>query len=205
MRTSSRPARAAPDDPSGIENRRDAAALVILLPRRRGRGGTRRARHRRAARKRTAELSQRAGLRGRRRGEPGRGARERPAGNCLTVDPERCRSSEERDAGAGERRGRRVRARVRGAWVHLLCPAPVGDANGDGAALGETGPENLTRCFEPPWPEDRPHVPIEELREWFACLPAAPARRGGSRRRAAPPRRRLGVSLRARWRKRGGD
>ncbi len=32
MRTSSRPARAAPDDPSGIENRRDAAALVILPP-----------------------------------------------------------------------------------------------------------------------------------------------------------------------------
>ena len=41
-------------------------------------------------------------------------------------------------------------------------------ATGDGAALDEIGPENLTRCLEPLWPEDRPHVPVEELREWFA-------------------------------------
>ena len=41
-------------------------------------------------------------------------------------------------------------------------------ASGDGAVLGEIGPENLARCLEPLWPEDRPHIPVEELRQWFA-------------------------------------
>ena len=102
--------------------------------------------------------------------------------------------------GQFQRAGEALRRSVRGAWVHLLCPAPVEGADGgprsgfalpaarlvnrggaksvaraawdkatgDGAVLGEIGPENLTRCLEPLWPEDRPHVPVEELREWFA-------------------------------------
>ena len=41
-------------------------------------------------------------------------------------------------------------------------------ASGDGAVLGEIGPENLVRCLKPIWPEDRPHIPVEELRQWFA-------------------------------------
>ena len=44
----------------------------------------------------------------------------------------------------------------------------MGQGAGDGAVLDEIGPENLTRCLEPLWPESRPHVPVEELREWFA-------------------------------------
>ena len=99
-----------------------------------------------------------------------------------------------------KRAGEALRRSVRGAWVHLLCPAAAEDASGgpgsgfavraarlvnrggaknvaraawnkasdDGAVLGEIGPENLARCLEPLWPEDRPHVPVEELREWFA-------------------------------------
>ena len=94
-----------------------------------------------------------------------------------------------------DRAGEALRRSVRSAWVHLLCPAAEGPgsgfamhaarlvnrggaksvaqaawdkASGDGAVLGEIGPENLARCLEPLWLEDRPHIPVEELRQWFA-------------------------------------
>ena len=38
----------------------------------------------------------------------------------------------------------------------------------DGTVFGEIGPANLMQSFEPIWPEDRPHLDIDEVRDWFA-------------------------------------
>ena len=38
----------------------------------------------------------------------------------------------------------------------------------DGTVFGEIGPDNLLRSLEPIWPEDRPHVTVEDIRDWFA-------------------------------------
>ena len=38
----------------------------------------------------------------------------------------------------------------------------------DGTVIGEIGPDNLLNSLEPVWPADRPHLPIEEIRDWFA-------------------------------------
>ena len=34
--------------------------------------------------------------------------------------------------------------------------------------FGEIGPANLMQSLEPIWPEDRPHLDIDEVRDWFA-------------------------------------
>ena len=48
-------------------------------------------------------------------------------------------------------------------------PQAVWDKAGkDGTVIGEMGPKNLTQSLEPVWPEDRPHIPIETIRDWFA-------------------------------------
>ena len=36
--------------------------------------------------------------------------------------------------------------------------------------IGETGPCNLTRSLDPIWPEDRPHVSVDRVRDSFATL-----------------------------------
>ena len=38
----------------------------------------------------------------------------------------------------------------------------------DGTVIGEIGPDNLLNSLEPVWPADRPYLPIEEIRDWFA-------------------------------------
>ena len=38
----------------------------------------------------------------------------------------------------------------------------------DGTLFGEIGPANLMQSLEPIWPADRPHLDIEEVRDWFA-------------------------------------
>ena len=41
-------------------------------------------------------------------------------------------------------------------------------AGSDGTVIAEIGPGNLIRSLDPIWQEDRPHIPVEEVREWFA-------------------------------------
>ena len=38
----------------------------------------------------------------------------------------------------------------------------------DGTVFDKIGPDNLLRSLEPVWPEDRPHVTLEDIRDWFA-------------------------------------
>ena len=40
--------------------------------------------------------------------------------------------------------------------------------SGDGTVIAEMGPQNLARSLAPVWPADRPHVPVETIRDWFA-------------------------------------
>ena len=48
-------------------------------------------------------------------------------------------------------------------------PEAVWDkAGSDGTVIAEMGPHNLARSLEPVWPADRPHTPIETIRDWFA-------------------------------------
>ena len=87
---------------------------------------------------------------------------------------------------------------VRGAWVHVLLPHPPEEAAGgagyeirsarlvnrggakpvpeavsekvksDGSVLDVLGPDNLAKELAPIWPQERPHLPIEDVRDWFA-------------------------------------
>ncbi len=38
----------------------------------------------------------------------------------------------------------------------------------DGTVVAKMGPQNLARSLADVWPDDRPHVPIETIRDWFA-------------------------------------
>ena len=38
----------------------------------------------------------------------------------------------------------------------------------DSIVFGEMGPNNLVQSLEPIWPPDRQHIPIEDIRDWFA-------------------------------------
>ena len=206
---------AAPDDPSDIEDRRNTAALVILPPSAAHESG--------GAQPSAAETLVRDTVE--RRGSGQRSYRNvlafvaadaahleavrenvrwELAWRSILDDAdlrENMTRAQENDAkGQFDRAGEALRRSIRGAWVHLLCPAPAEHTNagtpsglvvqparlvnrggtksvamaawdkatGDGAVLREIGPENLTRRLELLWPEDRPHVPVEELREWFA-------------------------------------
>ncbi|MDE0176181.1 MAG: DUF499 domain-containing protein [Defluviicoccus sp.] len=87
---------------------------------------------------------------------------------------------------------------VRSTWVHVLLPHPPDDANGgagytirsarltnrggakpvpeavwdkvksDGSVLDALGPDNLAKELAPIWPEERPHLTVEDIRDWFA-------------------------------------
>ncbi len=39
----------------------------------------------------------------------------------------------------------------------------------DGTVHADLGPANLLQSLDPIWPEDRPHVAIKEIRDWFAA------------------------------------
>lgn len=43
-----------------------------------------------------------------------------------------------------------------------------GKAKSDGVILDRLGPERLWLALKPIWPEDRPHLPLAEVEEWFA-------------------------------------
>ena len=48
-------------------------------------------------------------------------------------------------------------------------PEAVWDkAGSDRTVIAEMGLHNLARSLEPVWPADRPHTPIETIRDWFA-------------------------------------
>ena len=87
---------------------------------------------------------------------------------------------------------------VRGAWVHVLYSDPPDDADGragyvvrssrlvnrggaksipeavwdkaksDDTVLDAIGPDNLTKELQRVWPSERPHLAIEDIRDWFA-------------------------------------
>ena len=46
--------------------------------------------------------------------------------------------------------------------------------SGDGTVIAEMGPQNLARSLAPVWPADRPHVPVETIRDWFASYAYMP-------------------------------
>ncbi len=74
------------------------------------------------------------------------------------------------DGDADAQRGyvvRSIRLVNRGAAKSV--PAAVWDKiSRDGTVIAEMGPHNLARSLDPVWPEDRPHVPVETIRDWFA-------------------------------------
>ena len=48
-------------------------------------------------------------------------------------------------------------------------PEAVWDkVSADGTVFGEIGPANLMQSLAPIWPSDRPHLSIEDIRDWFA-------------------------------------
>jgi hypothetical protein len=208
---------AAPDDPTGIDDRR-SVALVILPPAAAHDPGA-------GARSRAAEV---AGETIERRGSGQRRYRNSlifVAADASNVEAARENARRERawqsilddadlrqnltlaqasDAEAQTRRSREaLRQSIRGAWVHVLHPGPS-DAAGtgraavgrgyaigstrivnrgggksvpeavwdkvstDGTVFGEIGPANLMQSLEPIWPTARPHLNIEEIRDWFA-------------------------------------
>jgi hypothetical protein len=84
---------------------------------------------------------------------------------------------------------------VRAAWNHIFYPeksetpgkpfdlhqtivssrdrpaipeAVYGKAKSDGVILERLGPDRLWLALKPIWPEDRPHLPLAEVEEWFA-------------------------------------
>ena len=208
-----RRAHAAPDDPSDIEDRRDAA-LAILPPSAAHDGGEARSPAEGMARE--TVIRRRAGQRRYRNAlvfvaadaanldAARKNARRELAWRSILDDGDLQKNMTRAQASDTEgqfgRASETLRRSVRGAWVHLLCPASAEDANGgpssgfamqaarlvnrggaksvaraawdkaigDGSVLEEIGPENLTRCLEPLWPESQPHVAVAELREWFA-------------------------------------
>ena len=210
---------AAPDDPTGIDDRR-SVALVILPPAAAHDPGA-------GARSRAAEV---AGETIERRGSGQRRYRNSlifVAADASNVEAARENARRERawqsilddadlrqnltlaqtnDAEAQARRSRdALRQSVRGAWVHVLHPGPSDTATAgtegtavghgyviastrivnrgggksvpeavwdkvstDGTVFGEIGPANLMQSLAPIWPSNRPHLSIDDIRDWFA-------------------------------------
>ena len=95
-----------------------------------------------------------------------------------------------------------LRHSIRGAWVHVLYPAPLEDGEdashgragyvvrstrlvnrggsksipqavwdkvgGDGTVIADMGPSNLLQSLDPIWPDDRKHIAVKDIRDWFA-------------------------------------
>jgi hypothetical protein len=95
---------------------------------------------------------------------------------------------------------------VRTAWSHILCPVksetagkpfdlehdPISardraavpvvvydKAKADGIALEKLGTERLWLALKPIWPDDRPHLAVTEVAEWFASYVYLPKVRDG--------------------------
>ena len=109
---------------------------------------------------------------------------------------------DQRSIPVGETHPEALRHSIRGAWVHVLYPAPPEDSEGDshgragyvvrstrlvnrggsksipqavwdkvggdGTVIADMGPSNLLQSLDPIWPEDRKHIAVKEIRDWFA-------------------------------------
>ena len=62
---------------------------------------------------------------------------------------------------------------ARRAWSTAAAPSPSRKRSGDKAksddtVLGILGPDNLAKELERVWPSERPHLAVEDIRDWFA-------------------------------------
>ncbi len=76
----------------------------------------------------------------------------------------------EEDVEGNAHRGYKIRhTRIINRRAAKRIPEAVWDrVLGDGTVIKEMGPQNLIKSLEPVWPEGQPHVPIDEVRRWFA-------------------------------------
>ena len=76
----------------------------------------------------------------------------------------------EAERGAGMTAGYAVHSRrlVNRSGAKPVPQAVWESARSDGVVLDTLGPGNLVKELEPLWPQDRQHVPLDEIREWFA-------------------------------------
>jgi hypothetical protein len=61
----------------------------------------------------------------------------------------------------------------------VIPEAVFGKAKSDGVILDRLGPERLWLALKPIWPEDRSHLPLSEVAEWFASYVYLPKTRDG--------------------------
>ena len=76
----------------------------------------------------------------------------------------------EEERGAGITAGYAVRSRrlVNRSGAKPIPQAVWESAGSDGIVLETLGPGNLAKELEPLWPQDRQHVALDEVRDWFA-------------------------------------
>jgi hypothetical protein len=91
-----------------------------------------------------------------------------------------------------------LRKRVASRTCHVICvprhrkprraaiPVTVYDkGRANGIALEKLGTERLWLALKPIWPDDRPHLALSKLAEWFASYVYLPKVRDGVVRHAA--------------------
>ncbi len=76
----------------------------------------------------------------------------------------------EEERGAGIAAGYAVRSRrlVNRSGAKSIPQAVWESAGSDGIVLETLGPGNLAKELEPLWPQDRQHIALDEVRDWFA-------------------------------------
>ena len=76
----------------------------------------------------------------------------------------------EEERGSGMTAGYAIRSRrlVNRSGAKPIPQAVWESASSDGVVLDTLGPGNLTKELEPLWPPDKQHVPLDEIRDWFA-------------------------------------
>ncbi len=76
----------------------------------------------------------------------------------------------EEERGAGMATGYTIRARrlVNRSGAKPIPQAVWENVSSDGVVLETLGPANLAKELEPLWPQDRQHIPLDEIRDWFA-------------------------------------
>ena len=207
---------AAPDNPTDIEDRRSTALIVLpppasheasAGPKSKGavaasetveRRGTGQRRYRNALIFVAADVSNIGAAR--------ENARRERAWHSILRDRDLQQNLTQAQAEDARQQANRsleaLRQSVRGAWVHVLYPAPPDEGEGgshssvgyvmrstrlvnrggaksipqavwdkvggDGTVIAEMGPSNLLQSLEPIWPEDRQHVAVKDIRDWFA-------------------------------------
>ena len=76
----------------------------------------------------------------------------------------------EEERGAGMATGYTIRARrlVNRSGAKPIPQAVWENVCSDSVVLETLGPGNLAKELEPLWPQDRQHIPLDEIRDWFA-------------------------------------